>query len=69
MDPERSERIGGPENVRQESDTASSRLRGAWALLGAWADVDERDIDEWIDEIYAARKRDTGRVVRDFDEG
>jgi prevent-host-death family protein len=56
----------GVEDLRRletEARGVSPRPRGALALVGAWADVDERDIDEWLDEIYAARERDTGREI------
>ena len=42
---------------------ASARPRGALALLGAWSDVDDREIEAMIADIYAAREQDTGRQV------
>ena len=44
------------------ADTAR-RPGGALALLGAWADLEDAEIDEMVDDIYAARERDTGRPV------
>lgn len=49
--------------LEMEVPGISPRPRGALALVGAWGDVDERNIDGWLDEIYAARERDTGREV------
>lgn len=36
---------------------------GALALVGAWSDPEERDLDTVLEEIYAERERDTGRPV------
>jgi len=48
---------------RLEELGALSRPRGALALVGAWREVEERDLDALIADIYAQRARDTGRVV------
>lgn len=40
-----------------------SRPGGALALVGAWREVEERDLDTLISDIYAQRARDTGRAV------
>ena len=37
---------------------------GAIALVGAWGDIDDAEIDAFIAGIYAARSRDLGRPVR-----
>jgi len=42
---------------------ASVRPRGALALIGAWSDVDDREIEAMVADIYAAREQDTGRPV------
>jgi prevent-host-death family protein len=39
------------------------RPKGALALLGAWGDVTDEEIDEFLRDVYAARQRDTGRRV------
>ncbi len=39
----------------------SGCTRGALALVGAWREIDDRDVDELVEEIYAARRADTGR--------
>ena len=41
----------------------TSRSRGALALVGAWGEAEEKDLDAVLDEIYAERERDTGRPV------
>lgn len=40
-----------------------SRPRGALALVGAWREVEEQDLEALIADIYAQRARDTGRAV------
>ncbi len=47
----------------EEGRTTSTRPRGALALLGAWREVDEGDIDALVADIYSERARDTGRPV------
>jgi len=42
---------------------AAVRPRGALALIGAWSDLDDREIDAMVADVYAARARDTGRQV------
>ena len=37
--------------------------QGALALLGAWSELEDREVDALIEEIYAARRSDTGRPV------
>lgn len=39
------------------------KARGALALVGAWREVEEQDLDALIADIYAERARDTGRTV------
>ena len=46
-----------------ERGDASSRPLGALALVGAWGEADEKDVDAVLEEIYAERERDTGRTV------
>ena len=41
----------------------SARPRGALALIGAWGDLDDREIEAMVADIYAAREQDTGRHV------
>ena len=42
---------------------ASARPRGALALVGAWGDLDDREIEAMVADIYAAREQDSGRDV------
>lgn len=59
--------VGDLERLEQERGDASSRpgsRRGALALAGAWGElVEDAQIDAMLEEIYAARERDTGRPV------
>ena len=49
--------------LEDEKGDATSRPLGALALVGAWGEVEERDLDAVLGEIYAERERDTGRPV------
>ncbi len=48
---------------RLEQLGAPSRPRGALALVGAWRELQEPDLDALIADIHAQRARDTGRAV------
>ena len=37
--------------------------RGALALVGAWSEVEDDEMDALVSEVYAERERDTGREV------
>lgn len=51
------------EDEREGSSPRSGR-RGALALVGAWGGLaEDEEIDAMLQEIYAARERDTGRQV------
>ena len=51
--------------ARLEADRPTGeRPAGALALVGAWADVEDSDIDAFLADITNARRRDTGRKVR-----
>ena len=50
------------ERLEREGD-APSRPLGALGLVGAWGEVEERDLESVVQEIYAERERDTGRPV------
>lgn len=41
----------------------SAGPQGALAIVGAWREVDDRDMDALIADIYSERARDTGRSV------
>ena len=40
--------------------------RGALALVGAWREVEDEDMDSLVEGIYAGREKDTGRSVHLF---
>ncbi len=42
---------------------ASTRAYGALALVGAWREVGDQDIDSLIADLYVQREGDTGRYV------
>ncbi|CAN5274263.1 hypothetical protein BH18ACT10_BH18ACT10_17180 [soil metagenome] len=51
------------EGERGDASRRSSR-RGALALVGAWGEfAEDAEIDAMLEDIYAARERDTGRPV------
>ena len=50
----------GSENARGGEKV---RPGGALALVGAWGELEDEEIDKLIEEIYAARQRDTGRSM------
>ena len=37
---------------------------GALGLRGEWGPIDDHEVDALIESIYAARRRDTGRLVK-----
>ena len=41
----------------------AARPQGALALVGAWREVDDREMESLIEDIYASRQSDTGRPV------
>jgi hypothetical protein len=51
------------ERLEGEQGSTPSRPLGAIALVGAWGEAEEGDLDAVLAEIYAERRRDTGRPV------
>lgn len=51
------------ERLEREWSASNSRALGALALVGAWGEAEEKDLDAVLDEIYSERERDTGRPV------
>ena len=50
--------------ARLEAERLSgSHPAGALALVGAWADVDDTEIDTFLTDVANARRRDIGRKV------
>ena len=54
--------IGDLERLEGERAT-SPRPQGALALVGAWRDIEDRDLECLVEEIYSQRERDLGRPV------
>lgn len=56
--------VSVPDLERLEQDRATSaRPQGALALVGAWREVNDKDLESLIEDIYAVREKDTGRPV------
>ena len=53
--------------LRADSENARGgekvRPGGALALVGAWGEFEDEEVDEMLEDIYAARRRDTRRSV------
>lgn len=47
----------------QDQESTTAHRRGALALIGAWGDVSDAEIDKFIADVYAERDKDTGRPV------
>jgi prevent-host-death family protein len=47
----------------EEADVQVNRRRGALALIGRSADIDDQLIDQLVDDVYSSRARDQGRSV------
>jgi hypothetical protein len=47
----------------EQGRATSGQPRGALALVGAWRDVPDEEINALISGIYSARERDLGRPV------
>ena len=43
--------------------TTSARPQGALALVGAWREVHDEELESLIKDIYACRENDAGRPV------
>ena len=54
--------VGDLERLEREGD-APSRPLGVLGLVGAWGEVEGRDLESVVGGIYAERERDTGRQV------
>lgn len=46
-----------------QDPSISERPHGALALAGAWREVDDKDLESMVEEIYGARENDAGRPV------
>jgi hypothetical protein len=50
------------EHLEHEQST-SERPQGALAMAGAWADIDDKDWEDFIADVYSTREQDKGRFV------
>jgi prevent-host-death family protein len=56
--------VGIPDlGTLEQNESKGEEPRGALALAGLWADVDDDLFDQIISDIYAARESDLGRPV------
>lgn len=54
--------VGDLESL-EAGGAAAHQPRGALALVGAWREVDDEEMDSLVESIYAERDNDTGRSV------
>lgn len=47
----------------EAADILSQTPAGALALVGAWSDVEDEAMDEFVDDILQARREDAPRAV------
>ena len=47
----------------KQEPAAPARPQGALALVGAWRELSDEEIESLIEDIYASRQRDVGRRV------
>ena len=45
----------------EQSRATSARPLGALAMVGAWGEVEEKDLDAVVKEVYFQREKDLGR--------
>ena len=57
---------GDPERLETGADS-DRRALGALALLGAWGELEDSEMDALVEDIYSARRRDLGRAVEPGD--
>ena len=47
----------------EREQAGAARPQGALALVGAWSEIEDEDIDSLVQDIYAQRAGDSGRPV------
>jgi prevent-host-death family protein len=47
----------------EKNQTESKQLHWALALVGAWKEVEDSEIDSLVSDIYTSREKDIGRPV------
>ena len=64
-DPEATSVLGSGQHTTDAGAEAASEVypQGALALIGAWGEIDDQEVDAMVKDIYAARRLDTGRPV------
>ncbi|HXU23787.1 MAG TPA: type II toxin-antitoxin system Phd/YefM family antitoxin [Tepidiformaceae bacterium] len=48
----------------EDSGALSERPAGALALVGAWSELEDAEIDAFVNDILKERARDVGREIR-----
>jgi len=51
------------EDLQRIEGGNEDKPKGALALLGAWPDATDEEIDSFLEDVYAERERDRGRPV------
>lgn len=56
----------GRQRTTDASGTPTGEVppQGALALVGAWGEIDDQEVDAMVEDIYAARRLETGRDVK-----
>ncbi len=54
----------GDLELLDDDKTASRNPQGALALVGAWREASDAEIDEFIEDVYKSRESDTLRPVQ-----
>ena len=47
----------------EDGRATSARPRGALALVGAWRELKDEEVESLVADIYAERESDNGRLV------
>ena len=47
----------------EQAPAPPARPQGALALVGAWREVSEKELESLVQDIYASREEDVGRRV------
>ena len=47
----------------EQAPARPARPKGALALVGAWRELSEKELESLIEDIYASRQQDVGRQV------
>ena len=47
----------------EQAPASPARPQGALALVGAWRELSEKELESLIEDIYTSREKDLGRQV------